>query len=91
MNPIEIDPALDKNEFERRIRRTSCWSEYYSPVEVIEALLDNNQNKLQEIRELRTAADNHCNTYLSQWDNAKTEEEKKSLVGSVKRYKKVNL
>lgn len=79
-------PVDDREEFKRRVERTSCWIDYFSMDEVLEALLEQDAVKIQQIKDVKNSCKAHCEAYLAQYDAAKDRQEKERVVGSVKHY-----
>lgn len=86
-NPIpEIDPVDDRDEFARRLKQSSCWRKFYSTEEVLDAVVSQDDEKLAEIRALKTACEEHNNKLLQDYDAASDRNGKAAVVGSVKAY-----
>lgn len=83
-----IDPAQDREEFEKRIRASSNFLRLFSQEEILTALLDEDTTKLDEIRAVKTECEAHIQKYLTDYDNAAGEPGKRAIVGSVKAFSK---
>jgi len=85
---IEKDPVEDRDEFEMRIKRSSCWKEFFSMEEVLNALIDEDTEKLAEIRAVKNSCEEHVNGLLKQYDEASDKAAKAAVVGSVRKFKR---
>lgn len=81
---MEKDPAKDRIEFEQRLNSIFDWYTPEFSKKANKAFVENDivekTNLLSEMNECQEKID----MYLKQWDAAKTEEEKRRVVGSVK-------
>lgn len=84
---IERDPVDDREEFEMRLKRLVCWKENYTQEEILGALIDNDAEKLAEIKAEKDACENQINDLLRQYDEASDREGKAAIVGSVSKRK----
>jgi len=82
------DPLDDRGEFEKRLRRINCWKQNYSQEEILGALIDNDSEKLAEIKEEKDACENQINDLLRQYDEASDKAAKAAVVGSVRKFKR---
>ena len=81
---MEKDPAIDREEFEKRIKILfePCKGDFI--YRSIHALLNNDLVKIDGMKKRMNECQEKIDMYLKQWDAAKTEEEKRRVVGSVK-------
>jgi len=87
MQPQSVDPSENRDEFQRRLESSNCWKEHFTDLEVIDALIDADAEKLQKIRDMKAACAAHVKKYMDQYDAAKDKEAKQAVVGSVVKYK----
>ena len=81
---MKIMEHIDRKEFKKRLDRLFDWNTETPTSEILEALIDNDTDKINEIKSLKTAKNQKRDSYLTQWDAAQTQEEKDIVVGSVK-------
>jgi len=84
INP-NVDPVHDRDEFVSRLDKIFCPINKYSEKECLRALLFADSTKLDEIRQEKAVCDAEKERYLQAYDAAQTEEDKRQVVGSVKR------
>jgi len=85
---FDRDPAVDREEFEFRIRSCSCCTNFFTLEEIVMAQLDNDTAKIAEIKACRAACEAWVQKDLDAWDAAPDEAGRRVLVGSVKAYVK---
>ena len=86
--PEDIDSAIDRLEFEKRLRSCSNWCNHYTQKQVFDALLDEDAVKIAEIRACKDACEAWIQKDLAAWDAAQDEAERRAVVGSVTSYEK---
>lgn len=74
---------MDKQEFEKGFDQDTILSKF-SVLEILEALLYEKTEVIQSIKGFKAFLDQRKESYLSQYDVAKTEKERGAVVGSVK-------
>lgn len=85
---IQPNPADDRDEFERRLKKIICWTNEYSMQEAVEAILRADIVKQTAIKAVDTACQNSINGHLQQWDNARNRQEREQICGEPKRNRK---
>lgn len=81
---MEKDPAVDREEFVIRLKNifNPCSGKFVE--ESLHALLTNDLVKIDDMKKRMSDCKDKIDSYLKKWDEAKTEEEKRRVVGSVK-------
>jgi len=77
------DTQDNRRQFEKRLKNLFSWKEKYSTEEIIEALIANDTQKISEIQTEMIANNQKIDSYLTQFDNATTDEEKIGVISSV--------
>ena len=80
-----VDPAIDRDEFKKRLNSIFDNRDIFTYEEAIDALLEKNEIKRKELKEKLNGQKEKINGYLADWDAATTYEEKLAVVSSVKR------
>jgi len=74
---------MDREEFSKKLDQLFCWSCKHSTIELMNALLANDTEALDVIRQTKVSLDARKQSYLDSFDAANTEEDKMVVVGSV--------
>lgn len=74
---------MNRNEFETKLNAIFSFTNKYTTQDWIIASIDNNTEKLTEIRNYKNFMDNQKNAYLSAFDAAENDEQKLAVIGSV--------
>jgi len=80
-----LDPVKDRGEFEKRLKSIFTFDNSFSKEDAINVLIKNDDTKKKEYKEIIESNEKIIQSYLEQWDAAKTYEEKVVVVGSVKK------
>ena len=83
---IEIDLAQDRDEFERRVKSNNCATKLYSQEQILLALVNDDTDFLQRVKDADAACRTRISNYLQAWDNAEDEAGRRQVVGSVKAF-----
>ncbi len=74
---------MKKEEFEKGFSQDTILSKY-SVLEILEAVIYNNTEKIQSIKDFKTFLEERKSDYLLKYDAAKTDKKRAGVVGSVK-------
>lgn len=81
---MEKDPAKDREEFEKRLKSLFIWCDGEFCIKAFKAILNDNTSEISRLKSYIESNEQKISDYLSKWDAAKTYEERRKIVGSVK-------
>jgi hypothetical protein len=81
----KLDPAKDRNEFEKRLKYIFNIEEYFKTQDIINALAKEDRLKKKKYIDMLEKLQKRIDDYLAAWDVATTYEDKRAVVGSVKK------
>lgn len=75
---------ISRQEFENTLTILFKWSHHLPLDSAIESWIMQDKDKLNYCRSVVSRYKEKVKLYLDQWDNAKTDEERQNIIGSVK-------
>lgn len=75
---------MDRIDFEKKLKQIFCFTCLFDTKVCVKALIENDTEKLSEIRKVKAQMEACVEAYLKKWDAAETDEERKKVAGQVK-------
>ena len=73
---------IDREEFEERLKSIFDWKRFCT-TDPLTCLVMADAQKITEMQNIMSSCTSRIDFYLTEWDNAQTDQEKMAVVGSV--------